>query len=419
MRRSPLLGALLLAGIVAGGCNLDLNDPNFPTEEVVFGDGQNLLLVAVGLQAEAAEMIGPQIFSASLAADEVGAGSASFDNFKAADVGDELTAGQFLSEAPWTAAYRVNKLAGDLLAAVPPLNLRAGTKSGILALAKTLRALAFGHLATLYTDAPIEAGIDNPNASFVPRAQLLTEAISLLNAARQDLQATPASDEFNTTIQAPGFNLSATIDALLARYSLMSGDLAGAATAAARVTGRSEFRFAQTDPNPVYGNMYNSGNAFQLRARQELRLNAEAGDERVDYWVNAASIQGASRTLDDLNQYRSPDDAFPVFLPDEMTLIRAEVAARQNDLGTARTLINEVRTECGAADEPSACLPALTPAQLPDQAAVLAEILKQRRYELYLQGLRIDDLRRFDAARKYDFLPLPQTECDRNANAPC
>jgi hypothetical protein len=140
---------------------------------------------------------------------------------------------------------------------------------------------------------------------------------------------------------------------------------------------------------------------------------------RVPYWVTAASIQGASRTLDDLAKYRLPEESFPIFLPDEMKLIRAEVAARSNDLAMAIMLLNEVRTQCNVTGEPAACLPALTSTDLPDQQAVLNEILRQRRYELYLQGLRFDDLRRFDAQRKYDYLPLPQTECDRNPSAPC
>jgi hypothetical protein len=421
MWKNRVVAALLFAGLVASGCDLDLNDPNSPTEENVFGDGQNLILVAIGLQAEAAEMMGPQIFVASLAADELGAGSATFDNFKAADIGAELVAGQYLSEAPWTAAYRVNKLVDDLLTAVPDANLRAGTRSGIIAMAKTFRAMAFGHLATLFEAAPLDAGIDNLDAEFSPRAEVLAEAISLLASARSDITATPLSDEFRNSVQAPGFNLEATIPALLARYNLMAGNYAAAATEAQNVpaAARSVFQFSANDRNPVYTNTYNSGNAYQLRARQEVRLNAEAADQRVAYWVAAASIQGASRTLDDLAKYRAPEESFPIFLPDEMTLIRAEVAARNTDLVMARTLLNAVRTQCTGTGEPAACLPPLTATDLPDQQSVLNEILRQRRYELYLQGLRFDDLRRFAAQRKYDFLPLPQTECDRNPSAPC
>jgi hypothetical protein len=283
--------------------------------------------------------------------------------------------------------------------------------------------MAFGQLATLFPQAPIVVGIENPAPAFVDRAAVLDEALALLAAARQEILTTPISDEFRTAVQAAGFDLAVSIDAMTARYSLMAGDLADALAAALRVpaSARSDFRHSVNDRNAVGDVMYRSGNAFQLRARQELRMQAETGDQRVAYWVSAASIAGANAPLDELAQYRADDAAFPLFLPDEMTLIRAEVLARQSDLDGARSLINQVRTQCpaGTVTEPMACLSALTDAELPDPDAVLAEILRQRRYELFLQGLRFDDLRRFAATRKYDFLPLPTSECDRNANAPC
>jgi hypothetical protein len=217
--------------------------------------------------------------------------------------------------------------------------------------------------------------------------------------------------------------MAVTIDAMIARYSLMAGSYAQAATAAARVpaSARSEFRFSSTDRNAVADVMYRSGNAFQVRPRQDLRLDAEAGDRRPAYWATAANIQGANRRLDDLAQYRADDAPFPIFLPDEMKLIRAEVLARAGDLDDAIDLINEVRTQCtsGTPTEPVACLSEKDDEDLPDQASVLNEILRQRRFELFLQGLRFDDLRRFQAQRKYDFLPLPTSECDRNPSAPC
>lgn len=421
MNKRVMLGALLLSGLMAAGCDLDLNDPNFPTEEVVFGDANNLLAIGVGIQAEMADQIGVFIFSTSLVSDEMGAGVATFANFQVADVGGELERGQYLNEQPWGGAYRVIKLANDLLTAVPDASLRAGTRSGLLALAKLFKAMAFGQLATLYATAPIEAGIDNPDAAFSDRAAVLAEVIELLESARADITATPLSDEFRTQVQAPGFDTEVTINALLARYNLMAGDYAAAAAEAQQVpaAARSEFRFSATDRNTVYNIMYNSGNPYQVRARQLLRMQAEAGDERVAYWIAPATIAGANFQLDDLNQYRAADVPFPVYLPDEMKLIRAEAAARQDDLATARTLINEVRTQCGGTTEPAACLEELDEGDLPTRDAVLTEILRQRRYELFLQGLRFDDLRRFGATRKYDFLPIPLSECDRNANASC
>ena len=102
-----------------------------------------------------------------------------------------------------------------------------------------------------------------------------------------------------------------------------------------------------------------------------------------------------------------------------MRLIQAEVYARQGNLTQALTLLNQVRTQCTATqDEPVACLPALTAAQVPTQQAMLDAILREREYELYLQGVRWSDLRRFGRPLKYAFMSVSSTECTRNANVP-
>jgi hypothetical protein len=70
-----------------------------------------------------------------------------------------------------------------------------------------------------------------------------------------------------------------------------------------------------------------------------------------------------------------------------------------------------------------ACLPALPDAALDTPGELLAEILNQRRYELFGQGLRLEDLRRLAAYTtkrpSLQFLPYPQSECDRNPTHPC
>ncbi|OGU08711.1 MAG: hypothetical protein A2W29_04200 [Gemmatimonadetes bacterium RBG_16_66_8] len=102
-----------------------------------------------------------------------------------------------------------------------------------------------------------------------------------------------------------------------------------------------------------------------------------------------------------------------------MRLIQAEVNARQGNLQAALDLVNQVRTPCTSVlAEPVACLPALTLGQVSTQAAMLDQILKERDYELYLQGVRWSDLRRFNKPLKYPYMMTPQTECERNANAP-
>ena len=103
-----------------------------------------------------------------------------------------------------------------------------------------------------------------------------------------------------------------------------------------------------------------------------------------------------------------------------MRLIQAEVAARQNDLVTAIDLINQVRTPCSSPlNEPVACLPALTAEDLPTRQEVLAQILYEREYELFAQGVRWSDLRRFGVDDiKYEFMMVSRAECEGNTNAP-
>jgi starch-binding outer membrane protein, SusD/RagB family len=181
----------------------------------------------------------------------------------------------------------------------------------------------------------------------------------------------------------------------------------------------SEFRFSATDPNPVWNMFYGSGNAFALRAKQRFRLQAQPGDQRVAYWVAPAAVAGETGPLDHVARYQTRDRSFPAYLPDEMRLIRAEVHARRGELLPALTLLNEVRTPCSSPhDEPVACLPPLTLLDAPTPQAMLDRILREREYELYLQGVRWSDLRRFDRPVKYRFMMVPRTECERNNNAP-
>src|SRR5688500_19528079 len=99
----------------------------------------------------------------------------------------------------------------------------------------------------------------------------------------------------------------------------------------------------------------------------------------------------------------------------------ADVYALTNQLVESLARVNYVRTQTSSTiDEPVAGLP---PVVLTTQAQILAEIARQRRYELYMQGLRWEDTRRFGTAVTTTptllFLPIPQQECDVNPASPC
>lgn len=424
IHRRLLTGALVLGTLAVSGCDLDIQDPNRPTEEEVFGSPEGIQQVAVGMQALYAEELRDPIWVNALVADEMGVGRNVFASYLDLDAGNAITRGFFNTAPfdPWTGQYRVIKLANDLLRVTPndPV-LSAGTKSGILALARLHKAMALGNLVQLYERVALDVGPDQ-SPTLENRERVLQEILSLLEEARAGLQATPPSALFNTQVVATGFNLSNTIDAMIARYALIAGRNDVAIQAATRVspTTLSTFNFSAADPNPLWELWYNSGAAYQMRPERSFRTGADEGDRRVAYWVRADTLTGPVVPLDDLNRYRDRTDAIPAYLPDEMKLIRAEAHARLGQLPQARQLVNEVRTQCASpVAEPVACLPARTDDQLATQGAILDEILRQRRYELFLQGVRVEDLRRFGKALKYPWMPIPQSECDRNPNAGC
>jgi hypothetical protein len=317
--------------------------------------------------------------------------------------------------------YDVVLVANILLENAPDVPMEAATRSGLLVLAHLFKGMAFGNLLQVYERIPLVVGLDHLDAGFASREEGLQAVLAELNEARTQLQSTAPSAEFNSEVLEPGLDLANTIDAMIARYALIAGDLAGAATAAARVDPGvlSEARFSATDPNSLWVMWYSSGNAYNMRPEDGFRLGAEEGDGRVAFWVAEAAVTGSTVPLDNFTRYSARDHAWPFYLPDEMRLIRAEVRARQNDLSGALDLVNEVRTPCSSAvAEPVACLPALTLDDVPTQQAMLTQILHERKYELYLQGLRWSDLRRFGVTPKYPFMMVPETECERNPSTP-
>jgi starch-binding outer membrane protein, SusD/RagB family len=185
--------------------------------------------------------------------------------------------------------------------------------------------------------------------------------------------------------------------------------------------------------NPVW--QYMSSLRY-VGARKEFFTDAEPGDARPAFWAIRSPATGQLGLPDSTFDFRAyagtRNDPYPLYLPDEMRLIQAESHARLGNLTAAAALINEVRSEgrdpvsgnCTTSlTEPRGCLPPLPATALDTPAEVFAQILYERRYELFGQGLRWEDLRRLSAYTAdrpaIEYLPFPQAECDRNPTNPC
>ena len=121
--------------------------------------------------------------------------------------------------------------------------------------------MAIGTLTQFFEQTPL---VTQENAPFVPREEALRSAVAQLEAAATELAATPVSADFNAKI-IPGIDLPNTVQALIARYSLVLGDYDKALSAAGRVdlTSRSVFNFDDNARNPLYDVVFGNRNIFE------------------------------------------------------------------------------------------------------------------------------------------------------------
>ena len=109
----------------------------------------------------------------------------------------------------------------------------------------------------------------------------------------------------------------------------------------------------------------------------------------------------------------------PIYLPGEMSLIIAEANARTNNLDAALIALNSVLTKKTDSWGIGADLPAYAGARTPE--AILTEIYRNRRIELFMSGMALEDSRRFTrpaAERSRTWMPYPAIERNNNTNTP-
>ncbi len=417
--------AAVLFALSIAACDLDLENPNAPTEDEIVTSRDGIIAVAVGMQAQFAQSIDDWMVTNSLVTDEWGTRSIALLSYISLFTGDNFENSYDVVLQPYARTYQIVNSANIVLEGTENLTLGVGMEAGLTALANLFKAMALGFAYQQYEELAVD--VNPAGAATVPRAEVLDTVIVLLERARAAFASVPATDlaEFNSRVLGPGIDLRNTIDAMLARYYLYDARYAEAITAADRVsqTVRSELRYPAPTANPIrnlaFGLNY-VGGLLRGWARQ-----ADADDDRVLYWLDTlAATQPANppdTLLKPLKKYATVNEPFPLYLPDELKLIKAEALTRQGvaNYPAAAALVNEVRTDATAqVDEPIAGQLPLLPTDLDSEAELLDEIAYQRRYELYEQGLRWEDTRRLGTARTttptFPFLPLPRQECVTN-----
>jgi starch-binding outer membrane protein, SusD/RagB family len=293
------------------------------------------------------------------------------------------------------------------------------------------KALAIGNLATFFEKMPITIGKNQP---FVTRDEALKSAVTLLEGAEAILTSSSvdaaAIAAFTANRLVPGFDLKNSIIALQARYNLMLKDYPKAKAAADKVAlgVKSAFKFDAVRTNPIFFVSYSNRNVVEITNKNlglPAALALDTLDKRIPFYQNPV----ASATLNlGFGFFRTTTSDIPVYLPGEISLIKAECLA-QTDVAAAVTELSNLMKKKPAADAwgVGADLAAgYTGAATKD--AVLTEIYRQRCIELCNSGLRLEDSRRLGRPgpdqpaatreRGRNFFPYPQAERDNNTSTP-
>jgi hypothetical protein len=398
-------------------------NPNAPTTDQVFSSARGLVGVNLGAQRTyslggASVVYGLTAANGFVTNEVILMNAGNVAEYQFSRGGTAVDATNTILANIWTNSNKVIYDANSVITAAEALNDKAYA-SGLIAHASILKALSIGSMSMLWEKVPASIG---KNVQFVDRTAGFAAAIATIDNALAKVSANPISASY-TADAVPGLDYVNTLNALKARYLLFSGKYAEAITAANLVdlTKKSTFNYDAISTNPVFTTATATNNVFQVidsTLGLPAALAPTAGDGRIAFYTSINTTVAPRYRINGF--FNATTTGVPVYLPGEMTLIKAEAYARTNNLTSALTELNKVITKTAAAD-PFKVGAALTASTASTATAILDEVYKNRCIELYMSGLKLEDMRRFGRAtteRKRNFFPYPFKERDGNPNTP-
>ena len=405
--------ALAAVGLLAG-CDLvgleDRPNPNGPAlDDIVANPTQAAIAnVAVGVEATSRNALGTYLVDVGVLGREYWRVSPSDPRFTTDLLGaasSVLDNNTFYITAPWASRYATIRNANTMLLAVEAnATLSGPQKSAAQGFARTW--IAYQYLLNLNLTFQngvrfIEPG-ERVAGPLVPYPQALDRIAALFDQADADLAAGgtgafffPTSIPVGVPNTVAGYRqinraLAARVDAYRRDWAGVNQALAASFIAPAGDLTAGAYHLFSNGPgdvnNPFFFPLDGGGDG--ALAHPTFVADIAAGDARR----SKVAARTAARTFDnltsafDVNVYKTPTSPIPIVRNAELVLLRAEAAAQLGDTGTAVAAINVIRA--------AASLPAYSGAT--SQAALVDEVLRQRRFELYAEGHRWIDARRYD-----------------------
>lgn len=386
----------------------DLNGPEVDAlvEDLSRGDLQDLvggvfysMRLTLGTYYDDVAVIGREYyrFASSdprFTADLLGKGDAILDN------------NTFYITNPWAARYRTVKNINIILEGLDNTTAdfseeELNATRGFL---KTIKAYELLLNLNLTYENGIRVDVDDPEnlGPFVSKSEALSAIRSLLEEGATDLANGGDSFPFPVTAGFADFNTpqefievtygfaarvaayqedyTAVLDFLEDSFMDLNGDL-----------DKGIYYVFSEDQNDLPNPLYFPQNASDAGARivvPSFIINAEAGDDRLEEKVSERdqpiTFDGLTGNYDFFD-YESRTDDIPIIRNAELILLYAEANIFLNDYGEAVQALDIIRN--------AASLPDYSGPET--EQALIDELLMQRRYELYGEGHRWIDARRF------------------------
>ena len=340
----------------------------------------------------------------------------------------QLDAGSYYITRTWASFYRVIRNANITIQAATTLN-DDGVYSdeefnSVLGYAKTMKAYQYLMALTQTNENGLRQQLENDifNAGDLLNTAASYQLIAdLLDEAATNLTNAGTVFPFNLSSGFDGLNTPATFRefnrALRARVEVYRSQPDWNAVLTSYlpesfIDETADLRFGayhlfSTATNDLLNQVFadpQAGSGDSWVAHNSWVENAEAGDLRVDQKVQ---LRDEPAALDDLSSdyglfvYQTQTTPMPIIRNAELLLIRAEALAQRNnagDLDAAENDLNVIRTTAGLGNFSRGT---------GGQAEVIDEMLNQRRYELFFEGHRWVDMRRYD---RLDELPIDRPD---------
>lgn len=424
---------IILSGVSLVACKQDFTNPGAIANTDAFSTPRGLAGVAVGLQNVYSNGRLSAVYTGITAA------GALTNEYRLMNAGNTDEANLFVGGSVvdnlngivgnmWTWNNKIIYDADNVLAGANGLGDK-NYAAGIIAYTSIYKALAIGNLAMFFEQIPASPGTQAGPALFQSRIDGFKRAVTTLRTAQTTLAANAASAAFFANVPASVTTpfLNNTISALIARYSLFAGDYAAAITAANAVDinyGSAVMAYDAITTNPIFSTVTATNNVYQILDSTlglPVALAPDLNDQRIPFYTSINTTIAPRYRIKGF--FNATTTAIPIYLPDEMKLIRAEVNLRQASPNLVNALIdiNAVRTQAPSADPYGVGAGGTVYAGTVDVPSLLAEVYRQRCIELCMSGMRLEDNRRFArpaAERKRTFFPYPSRERDNNPNTP-